>query len=77
MSPDSIANTTSWARSRACSFTMARDTWVRTVSGLTTSTSAISWLDRQGHPRDDLAFALYLVLTPLLAGWLVTRREVA
>ena len=45
-SPDSIANTTSWARSRACSFTMARETWVRTVSGLTTRTSAISWLDR-------------------------------
>ena len=46
VSPDSIAKTTSWARSRACSFTMARETWVRTVSGLTTSTSAISWLDR-------------------------------
>ena len=46
VSPDSIAKTTSWARSRACSFTMARDTWVRTVSGLTTRTSAISWLDR-------------------------------
>jgi len=26
LSPDSIANTTSWARSRACSFAMARET---------------------------------------------------
>ena len=57
--PDSIAKTTSWARSRACSFTIARETWVRTVSGLTTSASAISWLDRPvATQRDDLALAL-------------------
>jgi hypothetical protein len=40
-----IANTTSCARSRAWSLTIARETCVRTVSGLTTSLSAISWLD--------------------------------
>ena len=44
-SPDSIANTTSWARSRAPSLTIARLTWVRTVAGLTTSAAAISSLD--------------------------------
>ena len=40
-----MAKTTSCARSRACSLTIARLTWVRTVSGLTTSASAISPFD--------------------------------
>ena len=41
-----MAKTTSCARSRACSLTIARLTWVRTVSGLTTRAAAISSLDR-------------------------------
>src|SRR5829696_9090391 len=45
-SPDSMPKTTSWARSRAPSFSMARLTCVRTVAGLSTRVSAISSLDR-------------------------------
>src|SRR5215204_2975093 len=44
--PDSMPKTTSWARSRAPSLSMARLTWVRTVAGLITSSSAISSFDR-------------------------------
>ena len=42
-----------------CSFTIARLTWVRTVSGLSTSSSAISSLDRPvATQADDLALPL-------------------
>src|SRR5258706_6574754 len=46
VSPDWTAKTTSWARSRALSLTIARLTWVRTVAGLSTSSAAISSLER-------------------------------
>src|SRR6185503_4339099 len=42
--PDWYATTTSWARLRVWSFTIARLTCVRAVAGLTTSCSAISRL---------------------------------
>ena len=44
--PDWYAKTTSWARSRAWSLTIARLTWVRAVAGLRTSSPAISSLVR-------------------------------
>ncbi len=57
--PDWYANTTSCARSRACSLTIARLTWVRAVAGLTTSSSG-DLVVRQAlrDERDDLALTI-------------------
>src|SRR3712207_5781420 len=51
--PDSYARTTSWARSRACSFAMSRLTWVFAVSGLITMRSATWSLDRPCANRSE------------------------
>src|SRR5262245_19744456 len=54
-SPDRIAKTTSCAGSRAPSLTIARLTWVRTVSGLTTSSPAISAFDIPVATHDTIS----------------------
>src|SRR5690606_25499119 len=70
--PDWWANTTSCARSRAPSLIIARLTWVRAVAGLSTSSEAISSLDRP-RPTSATTSRSRAVRSPILGCGVSTR----
>lgn len=69
--------TTSWARSRASSFVMARCTCARTVKGLRNIRSAISWLDRPVATRDTISRSRGVSTASRAESWGVVSSGVA